>query len=301
MAPTSPAAPALDHATQMRALRAGAGACAPAVGAVEVEGPDAEALLQNVLSQDLAGMADGTARRALLLTPKAKVVADVRVLRRGGERFLLLTEPAAAEPLAAQLTRFRLAMKADIRATGHWSLVSVVGPGAPGIDLPGERIAGALGDLPRVDVVTPTIGLMGSLAAAERAGAVPVEEAALEALRVEAGEVRLGLDVDERWMPAEVGLVEEAVSFDKGCFIGQEPVTRLHRRGHANRAPLRLALAGPVEPGAPLVQGEREVGVVTSVAGPPWLDEVRAIAIARVDLDPDLPLRAGDVPARTHA
>ncbi len=303
MPSSPPAAPALDPVAQMRALRTGAGACGTAPGAVEVEGPDAEALLQNVLSQDLAGMADGAARRALLLTPKARVVADLRVLRRDATRFLLLTEPAAAAPLAAQLTRFRLAMKAEIRATGHWALVALVGPDAPGIELPGERLASELAGLPRIDVVTPTIGLMGSLAAAERAGAVPVDEEALEALRVEAGAVRLGRDVDERWMPAEVGLVEEAVSFDKGCFIGQEPVTRLHRRGHANRGPVRLALGRAVEPGTPLRQDGRDVGVVTSVAGPPWLEEVRAIAIARLDLDldPAAALDADGVAARAVA
>lgn len=293
-----PAATDLTPAEQLAALRTGCGVAAPPVGAVEVTGPDAESLLQNVLSQDLAGMAEGEARRALLLTPKARIVADLRVLARGDGRFLLLTEPAAAAPLAAQLVRFRLAAKAEIAETAHWSLVRLVGPGAAAIELPGPRIAGTLGELPAVDVVVPTIGLMGSLDAAIRAGAAPVAEEALEALRVEAGEVRLGHDVDERWMPAEVGLVDAAVSFDKGCFIGQEPVTRLHRRGHANRAPLRLALAGPVAPGAALEQDGREVGVVTSVAGPPWLDAVRAIAIARVDLDPAGPLTAAGVAAR---
>ncbi|MGA0121832.1 MAG: YgfZ/GcvT domain-containing protein [Gaiellales bacterium] len=299
--PASATASALDPGAQIEALRSGAGVCAPAGGVGEVEGPDAAALLQNVLSQDLAGMADGAARRALLLTPKARVVADLRVLRRDADRYLLLTEPTAADALAGQLTRFRLSMRAEIRTTGHWALVSVVGPAAPRIELPGERLVGDLGDLPRIDLLTPTIGLAGSLAAAERAGAARVDEEALEALRVEAGAVRLGRDVDERWMPAEVGLVDAAVSFDKGCFIGQEPVTRLHRRGHANRGPVRLALERPVDPGTALVQGDREVGTVTSLAGPPWLDGVRAIASARLDLDPSAPLVAGAVPARALA
>ncbi len=290
--------PDLTPAEQIDALRTGCGVAAPPAGAVEVEGPDAASLLQNLLTQDLEGMAAGEARRALLLTPKAKVVADLRVLDRGDGRFLLLTEPAAAAALAAQLARFRLAAKAEIRETGHWSLVRLAGPGAAAVALPGTAVAGALGDLPTVDVVVPTIGLMGALDAAVRAGAVPVSEEALEALRIEAGAVRLGHDVDERWMPAEVGLVDDAVSFAKGCFIGQEPVTRLHRRGHANRAPLRLVLERAVAPGTPLVQGDREVGVVTSVAGPPWLDQVRAIAIARVDLEPDAPLVADGAAAR---
>jgi folate-binding Fe-S cluster repair protein YgfZ len=194
-------APDLTPAEQIAALRTSCGVAAPPVGVVEVEGPDAASLLQNLLTQDLDGMVAGEARRALLLTPKAKVVADLLVLDRGDGRFLLLTEPAAAAPLAAQLVRFRLAAKAEIRATGHWSAVRLVGPGAPAIELPGTALAGALGDLPAVDVVVPAIGLMGSLDAALRADAVPVSEEALEALRIEAGAVRLGHDV-ERWMPA---------------------------------------------------------------------------------------------------
>ena len=286
---------AADPAVQMRALRAGCGVLAPPRAFVAVEGPDAHVLLQNLLTQDLDGIAEGEARRALLLTPKARIVADARVTRMGGERYLLDVEPEAAEPLAALLLRYRLAAKAEIAATGHWSLVSLIGPGALAIDLPGTALGGALGALPRRDVVVPTIGLMGSLAAAERAGAVPVAEDAVEALRVEAGEVRFGRDADERWMPAEVGLVDEAVSFSKGCFIGQEPVTRLHRRGHANRGPRRLALDAAVAPGTPVVDGDgRDVGVVTSVAGPPWLDGHRAIGIVRVDAG-DGPLTAGGV------
>ena len=279
--------PMMDPADQMRTLRTGCGVLAPPRGFVTVEGPDAEALLQNLLTQDLADMAEGEARRALLLTPKARIVADVRVLRTS-TGFLL--ETADAEALAALLLRYRLASKAEIAATGHWSLISLIGPDAPGIELPGLRLETTLGALPRVDVVVPTIGLMGSLSAAERAGAVPVEASAVEALRVEAGE----LDADERWMPAEAGLVDLAVSFEKGCFIGQEPVTRLHRRGHANRTPRRLSADGPLAPGAAITQDGKEVGVVLAAAGPPWLDAHRAIGIVRVDaatpltvLDPD--------------
>ena len=284
-------------AEQMRSLREGCGVLAPTRGFVSVDGPEALALLQNLLTQDLDGIVDGEARRALLLTPKAKVIADVRVTRVGDERLLLDLEPESADRLAALLLRYRLRAQAEIAVTGHWSLISLIGPAAATIDLPGTRLAAAIGDVPRGDVIVPTIGLMGSLAAAERAGAVRVDEAAVEALRVEAGAVRLGRDVDERWMPAEVGLVDAAVSFDKGCFIGQEPVTRLHRRGHANRGPRRLALEAAVEPGTTLAADGRDVGVVTSVAGPPWLGEERAIGIVRVDAG-DAPLSAGGVAAR---
>ena len=271
-------------AEQLAALRTGCGVLAPARAFVAVEGVDAEAFLQNLLTQDLAGITDGESRRALLLTPKAKVLADLRVTRLGPERLLLDAEPAVLDELVKQLTRYRLGSKATIEATGDWVCISLIGPTAPAIALPGIRVVTTLGTLPRIDVIVPTIELTGSLDAAVGAGAVQVDEAAVEALRVEAGDVRLGHDVDERWMPAEVGLVEATVSFDKGCFIGQEPVTRLHRRGHANRSPRRLALATAVAPGTELVLEGKEAGVVTSVADAPWLDSPRAIAILRVEV-----------------
>jgi folate-binding protein YgfZ len=282
---------------QLAALRTGCGVLAPARAFVAVAGPDAEAFLQNLLTQDLAGIADGESRRALLLTPKAKVLADVRVTRLGPDSLVLDVEPTAVDGLVKQLTRYRLGSKATIEATNHWSLLSLIGPGALAIDLPGTRIESALGDLPRIDLIVPTSDLAASLDAAVHAGAVSVDAAAVEALRVEAGEVRLGHDIDERWMPAEVGLVEATVSFDKGCFIGQEPVTRLHRRGHANRAPRRVGLSAVVAPGTELVLDGKEAGVVTSVADVPWLDEPRAIAILRVEVPAGAVLDAAGVAA----
>ncbi|MGI9116397.1 MAG: YgfZ/GcvT domain-containing protein [Gaiellales bacterium] len=286
--PTAPA-------DQMQALRTACGVLAPPRAFVAVEGADAERFLQNLLTQDLDGLADGEVRRALLLTPKARVLADVRVVRLGDERLLLDVEPAAADVLVQQLTRYRLASKATIERSDAWALVSLIGPDAPGVDVPGLRIATAVGTLPRIDLLVDAADVDDAIAAAARAGAVPVDVEAVEALRVEAGEVRLGHDVDERWMPAEVGLVAAAVSFDKGCFIGQEPVTRLERRGHANRGPRRLAVAAAVAPGAVLELDGRDVGVVTSVAGAPWLAAPRAIGIIRAEVPEGAELAAGDV------
>ena len=210
-------------------------------------------------------------------------------------------EPAVADELVRQLTRYRLGAKATIERTDAWTLVSVIGPTAPAIALPGTRIETTLGALPRIDALVPTAELTDVLAAAVAAGAVPVTDAAVEALRVESGEVRLGHDVDERWMPAEVGLVEATVSFEKGCFLGQEPVTRLHRRGHANRGPRRLALDADVAPGTPLMLDGKDVGVITSVAGAPWLDTLHAIGIVRVEVPAGTELVAGTARATTLA
>ena len=286
-------------ADQLQALRATVGVVEPPRGFVLVEGVDAEKFLQNLLSQELRGMTVGESRQALFLTAKARVIADPRVTLLDEGRYLLDLDPVGVDALVGGLTRYRLGAKVAIDVTTDWSLVSLIGPTAEGIATDGVRIVGLLGDLPRVDVLAPFDQREAIVTAAVAAGATPVEPAAIEALRIETGAVRLGHDVDERWMPAEVDLVETTVSFEKGCFIGQEPVTRLHRRGHANRGPRRLALDAIVEPGTTLELDGKDVGVVTSVAATPWLVEPRAIGIVRVDVPADAALAAGTATATT--
>lgn len=282
----------LSPAEQVHALHAAAGVVRLPRGVVAVAGPDAERFLQNLVSQDIAGMEIGASRRALLLTPKARVIADPRITRTGDDAYLLDLEPAGAAPLAAALTRYRLGAKATVEDVGdRWALIAIAGPHP--VDVDGLVLDAPLGAVPRCDLLVPVEEADAALGRAVAGGAALIEPEALEAVRVEQGAVRLGHDVDERWMPAEVGLVEVAVSFDKGCFIGQEPVTRLHRRGHANRGPRRLFADGPLEVGAAILDGEREVGVVTSVAGPPWLDHPVGIGIVRVDVADDAVLTAG--------
>lgn len=286
---------------QLQTLRSAVGVVEPSRGFVLVEGADAEKFLQNLLSQELRGMAVGEARQALFLTPKARVIADPRVTLLAEGRFLLDLDPVGVDALVRGLTRYRMGAKVAIDATTAWSLISLIGPDAETISTDGVRIVGLLDDLPRVDVLVATDQREATVAAAIAAGATPVEPAAIEALRIAAGSVRLGHDVDERWMPAEVGLVEETVSFEKGCFIGQEPVTRLHRRGHANRGPRRLSLDAVVELGTTLELDGKDVGVITSVAADPWLTAPRAIGIVRVDVAEGSVLTAGPITATVLA
>lgn len=288
-------------AVQLEALRATVGVVEPPRGFVLVEGVDAEKFLQNLLSQELRGMVVCEARPALFLTPKARVIADPRVTLLDEGRYLLDLDPVGVDALVSGLKRYRLGAKVAIDATTDWSLISLIGPTAETIATDGVRIVGLLGELPRVDVLVATDQREATVAATIAAGATPVEPAAIEALRIETGAVRLGHDVDERWMPAEVGLVETTVSFEKGCFIGQEPVTRLHRRGHANRGPRRLSLDAAVEPGMTLELDGKDVGVITSVAAAPWLAAPRAIGIVRVDVPAGSALTAGPITAAVLA
>lgn len=293
----------LDPAAQVDLARNAAAVARIPRAIVRVAGPDAESHLQAVLSQELVDIPLGSARYALLLTPKARVLADPRVSRIAPDAFLLDVEPAAADRLAATLTRYRLRAQADItRDDEAWSLLAVVGPQADAVVAaalgapPGQEEGAGAGaepplvlraapiDAPRVDVLVAADQTAAVLGRLTGAGASSVDPAALEALRVAAGVPRLAAELDERWMPAESGVVERAVSFDKGCYIGQEPVTRLHRRGHANRGPRRLAPDAPVDVGDAIVHEGKEVGVVTSIAGPPWLDAPAALGIVRVEV-----------------
>jgi tRNA-modifying protein YgfZ len=137
-------------------------------------------------------------------------------------------------------------------------------------------------------------------AALTDAGAVPVDEAAVDVLRVERGRPRYGVDIDDGTMPEEAGLVERAVSFTKGCYVGQETVARLHWRGKPNRHLRGLRLSAPVPAGTPLVLGEREVGTITSPVVSPEHGPI-ALALVRREAEPGAVLAAGDAEATVVA
>jgi folate-binding protein YgfZ len=238
-----------------------------------VSGPDAEDYLQRMLSNDVAALETSGSCDALLLTAKARVIAPLRVLRRGPDDFLLLTEPELGERVRHELTRFRFAAKAEIAPEEHRSVV--VFGAADGISTSdyGELACEVLdADL------EPTVG-----------------DQELERLRVEAGTPRWGREIDEHVLPAEAGLVERAVSFSKGCYPGQEPIARLHYRGHVNRRLRVLEVEGdPPAPGTEVRLGEKVVGRVTSaVPG-------RALGYVRTEVPDDAELSVGTASARLH-
>jgi tRNA-modifying protein YgfZ len=178
---------------------------------VRVEGPDACDYLQRMVSNDVEALRVGDSCPALLLTVKGRVIAPLVVWRRGGEDYLLLTEPGLGEPVRALLTRMRLRARCDIEPEEHSSVLVFGGDGIA-TDFPGTA-----------EVLDS--GLEPTLAADE-----------LELRRIEAGVPRWGREIDERILPAEAGLDRTHVSFSKGCYPGQEPIARLHYRGHVNRS-----------------------------------------------------------------
>ena len=178
---------------------------------VRVAGPEAADYLQRMVSNDVAALAVGVACPALLLTAKARVIAPLVVWRRGEEDFLLLTEPGLGDVVHAHLTRMRLRARCEIEPEQHESVLVFGGDDGIATDFAGAREL--------VDAsLEPTLS-----------------EEELELRRIEAGVPRWGSEIDDRILPAEAGLDATHISFSKGCYPGQEPVARLHFRGHANR------------------------------------------------------------------
>jgi folate-binding protein YgfZ len=130
-------------------------------------------------------------------------------------------------------------------------------------------------------------------AALAAAGAAPVGEDAAEVVRVERGRPRYGVDLDDSVIPQEAGLNERAVSFTKGCYVGQETVARLFYKGKPNRRLRGLLLSEPVPSGTVLLQGEREVGRVGSSVVSPRLGPI-ALAMVRREASPGETLAAGE-------
>jgi folate-binding protein YgfZ len=242
---------------------------------VRVRGPEAADFLQRMVSNDVLALEVGDSCEALLLTAKARLIAPLRVWRRGEDDFLLLTERELGDSVRRELVRARFATKVEVEPEEHVSTL-VLGSGADGIanDDYGE---------PAVEVLD-----------AEVDGEVAAEDE-LELLRIRARTPRWGRELDDRVLPAEAGLVERAVSFSKGCYPGQEPIARLHYRGHANRSLRVLGLDGDDLPerDAELRLGGKAVGRVTSAVRDP-AGGVAALAYVRVEVPEDAALELAD-------
>jgi len=266
-------------------------------GRVVVSGADATSFLQSLVSQDLEPLAVDDSARSMLLTPQGKVDVLFRITRVADDEWWLDTEPEYGPRLASSLTRFRIRVDAEIDdRTPDTVLVSYLSPDEPG----------AIGDGLR-SLRTPWgVDLLARRADVEVGVDVEVtwspEE--LEAFRIEQGVPKLGVDVDEKTIPQEAFLELDAVSFTKGCFLGQELVTRIDTRGHVNRYLRRLAVAGAAVPpwGASIEVDDREVGVVTSSAVVPGEGRVVALGMVRREVEPPahVTLRWDDGEARAE-
>jgi folate-binding protein YgfZ len=297
---------------ELRALREGAGLVDRAGrGRLALTGPDAKSFLQGQVTQDVEALEPGHGAYAAFLTHKGKMLGDLRVLDLG-EELLLSCERAALQELFNMIRRYKLAAAVELhKRTLEMGELSLIGPQAraiTGADALGaeehDNVRAEIGGHPVVLVATDlgvdvfceaerTEGVRGTLLAA---GAAEVSEAAAEIVRVEHGRPRYGLDLDESVIPQEAGLNERAVSFTKGCYVGQETVARLHYRGKPNRHLRGLRLSAPVEAGTELKLGEKVVGRVSSPVLSPTHGPI-ALALVRREASPGDALAAGEATA----
>lgn len=254
---------------------------------VWVTGPDAVAFLDGLLSQSIAPMESGTVRRALLLSPQGKLRAPLWVLR-GDDRVGLVVEAGFTDRVVDDLSRFRIRVDAAIGEHGShlteiWGDRSLVAEGT------WTEEDGLRADLPLVIGSMPRAVVVG-----EAAGPL-----LSEAVRIEQGEPRLGVDIDESTIVQEAFLVDGAVDFTKGCYLGQELVARIDSRGHVNKYLRGLVAPAPLDAGAALTLDDVEVGAVTSSAVSETLGPI-ALAMVRREAEPGSVVFAQETPAEVR-
>jgi len=253
-----------DVSAEYDQLRMGAAAVdRQARGRLRMEGPRAAEMLNGMVTNDVAALPTGRGQYAAALTPKGKLVADLRIHRLEDEVFLIDAPARAHAGWMAMVRKYvnpRLAPYHDISA--ETTAISIAGAQArrvlgKALALPVDALAelpsfggmrhsvdGASVTVHRVpelwdhvcEVVAPRGAHKSLWSALVDAGAVPAGLEAWEIARVEAGRPEWGLDMDDTTIPQEANLEElHAISYTKGCYVGQEVVARIHFRGHVNR------------------------------------------------------------------
>jgi folate-binding protein YgfZ len=292
---------------QYRQLREECGVLPRERGVIAVTGPDGAEYLQGQVTNDVEALAVGEGQYAVLLDRKGHMQTDLRVLRVGAEEIQIDLEAAPKDQALRHLTMYSIGREvAVVDATEERALLSLIGPRAAEIaatpPLPefaneASTVAGiqalAVGTRDGIDLFCATGDRERLLAALTEAGAVEVAPEAVEIVRIEAGVPRFGAEMDAGTMPAEASIVEDAVSFTKGCYIGQETVARLHYKGKPNRHLRGLKLSGAAMPGAVLKLGEKEVGTLGGAVVSPALGPI-GLAIVRREAEPGTELTVGE-------
>ncbi len=265
-------------------------------GKLALTGADAKSFLQGQVTNDVESLSPGRGCYAAFLTPKGKMLGDLRILD-AGDQLLLDTERGALQGLFNMIRRSSIGYDVTLhKRTLESGLLSLLGPAAVAIAgvpqladaaehahlaaEPGRIAARAIRTQLGVDLLCDAAQTDALRAALEAAGATIVAEPVVETLRVERGRPRYGIDLDDSVIPQEAGLNERAVSFTKGCYVGQETVARLHYRGKPNRHLRGLRLSAAASTGEDLRLGERVVGHVGSVAESPRFGVI-ALALVR--------------------
>jgi folate-binding protein YgfZ len=298
-------------------------------GRVEVGGTEAVQFLNGLITNDVKALAEGAWMLAAFPNVQGRLIAETRVLRLAGDRFLFDTEAATHEQILKTLGRFTLAGDFRVRdLTNELALISLQGESAPQVLSKALGSTGTQVERGRVltinwkeqpvhlirathtaedgfDLFVGASGAASLWEALSANGAEAVGLDALDILRVEAGQPRYGVDMDETNVVLEA-VPDEAVSFTKGCYIGQEIIARIHWRGHVAKK-----LAGLIfdEPGDAKrldkvrAQDGKEIGRLTSTALSPRLNQTVALGYLKYDyLAPGTELRviSGEAELAAH-
>ena len=282
---------------------------------VEFSGAKAVDTLNGLFTNDITKLKPGSGLYAAALTNKGKVIADVRVFALA-DKYIVDTSAAAGPGFSAMIKKYvnpRLAAYRDVSA--EFGTIGVFGPDAARVlaEAGGSDAAvlGALGPYGHIvhkggfwaripdlgvdgfDVIAPLAAQSGIRAALVRAGAIELDAAGADVLRIEGGRPLWGTDMDENTLAQEAALDRadlNAISFDKGCYTGQETVARVHFRGHVNRTLRGLRASAPLARGATLHGSDgTQLGDVRSVAQSPRFGAI-ALAYVRREVEDGSPV-----------
>ncbi len=298
-------------------LRHGAGILdLSARGRITARGRDRARLLHNLTSNEVKKMTPGTGCYAFLLSAKGRIEADL-YLWCFAEHFLIDTEPELREKAIQHIRRYIIADQVELEdVTAQTAEIGVEGPGAAaamaqiGAPIPSDYAHVAWGEHTVAGITaTRQPGVRIYCAAGEAAGIVERLEAAgarrvlpedARVVRIENGKPRYGEDIRETSLPQETQQMH-AISFNKGCYLGQEIVERIRAQGHVNKKLVRLGVDGiePLAAGTRLRAGDADAGEITSAVYSPQSGKVAAMGYVRTAFaDTGTVVRAGEVDAR---
>jgi folate-binding protein YgfZ len=282
-------------------------------GRIVLSGPDRASFLQGLLTNDVGGLKAGEGRYSAYLTPQGRMITDLYVYEIG-DVMLVALPLATKDAVLARLDQFIFSEDVQLGdVTAAFSTVAIIGPAAATVvaGIVGAD-AGALASFaehasvrvqfdgtpaivtrvvdtgePGFDVYVEPPHLDALVHALKHAGIEPIDAATADVLRIEAGLPVFGRDMDETTIPLEAGIEQRAISFTKGCYVGQEVIIRVLHRGHGRVAKrlVGLTVDGDAVPseGASIAGNGNEIGTVTSSAWSPALDKPIALGYVHRD------------------
>lgn len=258
-------------------------------GKLRFSGPQDRWFLHQILTQAFEDIGPGEARDSAMITAHGRMVGYLEVLALE-DGLLAHFEPELKGTLPESIRRYVFATQVEIEdLSDRWSLILVGGDAATdvvgGLDNVHVHPTSALG-APASYLWTRAAGDV--IAALREAGVDEASEEQLEAIRIENGVARWARDMDEKTFPQEAGIDARAVHFDKGCYVGQEAMAKIHFRGKVNRRLARIQSSEPLERGVELAHEGQRVGIVTSSIG------LKALAMVRYTIEPGATLTADD-------